>query len=319
MASTADRCREALRTNDEARLVELAADRSEWVRASVPLNPAASRDLLRGCLSDRSWRVIAVVASRMASDEQFWNDAEPLSDSVAGWLAICGALSEEWALRLARHEKTSVRESVAANTPWLSVQAELSRDPARQVRTALGASLFLLPQVRRVLVADPSEDVRYVASWPCEDTDDPSSADPFDVTEAELIAEALGHPGSGTAAAIQFAAVQEHDRTTDAIRQRIMSGQESLPWPGERGPALEVAELHDVALRTDIAGRPAWLVDADGFLELIASVLAELGGVLEDEHEFNGDLVITASVPTSFTAQQIASALTAATNVTFHA
>ena len=66
MAATVDRCREALSTNDQARLVELAADRSEWVRASVPLNPAASPELMRACLSDRSWRVIAAVADRMA-------------------------------------------------------------------------------------------------------------------------------------------------------------------------------------------------------------------------------------------------------------
>ena len=112
MASTLDRCREALSTTDAVRLVELAADRSEWVRASVPLNPAAAQELLRTCLSDRSWRVVARVAARMAPDEQFWNDAEPLSDEVAGWLAICGELTEEWALRLAQHRNVSVRESV---------------------------------------------------------------------------------------------------------------------------------------------------------------------------------------------------------------
>ena len=295
MAATVDRCREALSTNDQARLVELAADRSEWVRASVPLNPAASPELMRACLSDRSWRVIAAVADRMASDEQFWSDAEPLSDKVAGWLATCGALSQEWALRLARHEKVSVRESVAASTPWLSAQAQLSRDPARQVRTALAASLFLLPQVREGLVADR-----------------------FDVTEEDLMAEALRQPGFGAAAAFHFAAAQEHDRTTDAIRQRILSEQQSLPWPAQQGPVLEVPALHQVAIRTDVAGRPSWLVKADDFMELITSTLAELGGLLEDEYELDGDLVITASVPTSLTARQTASAVTAATNVKFH-
>jgi hypothetical protein len=319
MASTVDRCREALSTSDEARLGELAVDRSEWVRASVPLNPAASRELLRTCLSDRSWRVIAVVADRMAPDEQFWNDAEPLSDTVAVWLAICGALSEEWALRLARHEKVSVRESLAASTPWLSAQALLTRDPTRQVQTALAASLFLLPQVREVLVADPSEDIRNVAARSWEGTEDPMSADPFDVTEDDLMAEALGQPGFGAAAAVHVAAVKDHDRTTDAIRQRILSEQQSLPWPAQKGSVVDVAELHDVAIRTDVAGRPAWLVNVDDFIELITSTLADLGGLLEDEHELDGDLVITASVPTSLTAQQIASAVTAATNVTFHA
>ncbi|MGB4952182.1 MAG: hypothetical protein WBO55_16275 [Rhizobiaceae bacterium] len=318
MAATVDRCREALSTNDQARLVELAADRSEWVRASVPLNPAASPELMRACLSDRSWRVIAAVADRMASDEQFWSDAEPLSDKVAGWLATCGALSQEWALRLARHEKVSVRESVAASTPWLSAQAQLSRDPARQVRTALAASLFLLPQVREVLVADPSEDVRYVAARPWEGTEDAIVADRFDVTEEDLMAEALRQPGFGAAAAFHFAAAQEHDRTTDAIRQRILSEQQSLPWPAQQGPVLEVPALHQVAIRTDVAGRPSWLVKADDFMELITSTLAELGGLLEDEYELDGDLVITASVPTSLTARQTASAVTAATNVKFH-
>ena len=164
MASTLDRCREALSTTDAVRLVELAADRSEWVRASVPLNPAAAQELLRTCLSDRSWRVVARVAARMAPDEQFWNDAEPLSDEVAGFLAICGELTEEWALHLAQHRNVSVRDQLAFSTPWLSAQAQLSRDPARQVRTALAGSLFLLPQVRRVLVADPDEDVRELAA-----------------------------------------------------------------------------------------------------------------------------------------------------------
>ena len=118
MAATVDRCREALSTNDQARLVELAADRSEWVRASVPLNPAASPELMRACLSDRSWRVIAAVADRMASDEQFWSDAEPLSDKVAGWLATCGALSQEWALRLARHAAPSSTTIRWTTTTW---------------------------------------------------------------------------------------------------------------------------------------------------------------------------------------------------------
>lgn len=319
MAATVDRCREALSTNDQSRLVELAADRSEWVRASVPLNPAASAELMRACLSDRSWRVIAAVADRMASDEQFWNDAEPLSDRVVGWLATCGGLSQEWALRLAGHAKVSVRESVAANTPWLSAQALLSRDPVRQVRTALAASLFLLPQVREVLIADPSEDVRHVAARSGEGTQDPIVADPFDVTEDDLMAEALRQPGFGAAAAFHFAAAQEHSRATDAIRQSIVSEQQSLPWPALQGPASEVPDLRHVAIRTDVASRPAWLVNADDVMELITSTLAGLGGLLDDEYELDGDLVITASVPTSLTARQTASAVTEATKVTFHA
>lgn len=320
MASTVDRCHEALSTTDELRLVELAADRSEWVRASVPLNPAAQRELLRTCLSDRSWRVVAGVAARMASDEQFWNDAEPLSDEVCGWLAICGGLTEEWALRLARHENVSVRDSLAFSTPWLSAQAQLSRDPVRRVRTALAGSLFLLPQVRRVLVADPNEDVRELAAQSWKGTEGLiGAADPSDVTEDDLMAEALRQPGFGAASAIQFAAAQDHDQTSDALRQRILSGQVLLPWPDQPGSVVDVPELHDVAIRIDVAARPGGLADADDFMEQIEFVLAGLGGLLDDHHELDGDLVIIASVPTSQTAQHVASVVSASTNLTFRA
>ena len=319
MASTQDRCREALSTTDAVRLAELAADRSEWVRASVPMNPAAPRELLRTCLADRSWRVVAAVAARMASDGQFWNDVEPLSDEVAGWLATCGALTEEWAVRLARHHNVSVREPLAFSTPWLPAQAQLSRDAARQVRTALAGSQFLLPQVRRVLVADPDKDVREMAAQSREGTERPVAADPFDVTEDDLMAAALRQPGFGAAAVVQFAGMRERDRTTDAVRQRIVGEQASLPWPGHQSPIVDVPELHNVAISTDVAGRPAWLAAADDLMEQIASVLAGLGGLLEDHQELDGDLVITASVPTSLTSHKVAAAVTAATNVTFNA
>lgn len=320
MASTVDRCREALSTTDDARLVELAADRSEWVRASVPLNTAAPRELLRTCLSDPSWRVVAAVAARMASDAQFWNDAEALPDEVAGWLAISGALTEERAIRLARHENVSVRERLASSTPWLSAQAPLSQDPVRHVRIALAGSHFLLPAVRRVLVADPDEDVRDLAGqrW-----DGAAGATPtagrWGVTEDDLVTEALRGQGDGAAAAVQFAATQEHDRTTDATRQRILSGQASLPWPARQGSIVDLPDVHDVAIRTDVAGRPPWLAVADDVMEQVAVVLAGLGGLLEDHHELNGGLVFIAIVPTSLTAQHVASAVTASTNVTFTA
>ena len=103
------------------------------------------------------------------------------------------------------------------------------------------------------------------------------------------------------------------------MRQRILSGQVSLPWPAQQGPAIDVPELHDVAISTDVGSRPAWLANADDLMEQIESVLAGLGGLLEDHHELDEDLVITASVPTSLTAQVIASAVTAATKVTFRA
>jgi hypothetical protein len=54
-------------------------------------------------------------------------------------------------------------------------------------------------------------------------------------------------------------------------------------------------------------------------MEQIASVLAGLGGLLEDHSELDEDLVITASVPTPLTAQKVASAVTSATKVTFRA
>lgn len=319
MASTVDRCCEALSTTDQVRLAELAVDRSEWVRSSVPMNPAVPRELLRSCLSDRSWRVVAALAARMASDGPFWNDAEPLSDEVAGWLAICGALTEDWALRLAQHQNVSVREPLAFSTPWLSAQARLSRDPSHEVRTALAGSLFLLPQVRRVLIADPDKDVREMAAQSRTGTEHPVGVGPFGVTEDDLVAAVLRQPGFGAAAAVQAAATREHDRKTDAVRQRIVAEQASLPWPNHQGPVLDVAGLHDVAISTDVAGRPAWLAAADDFMEQIASVLAGLGGLIKDHQELHEDLVITASVPTSLTAQQIAAAVTAATNVTFKA
>ena len=103
------------------------------------------------------------------------------------------------------------------------------------------------------------------------------------------------------------------------MRQRILSGQVSLPWPAEQGPALDVPELHDVTISTDVGSRPAWLANADDLMGQVESVLAGLGGLLEDHHELDEDLVITASVPTSLTAQEIANAVTAATNVTFRA
>jgi hypothetical protein len=320
MASTVDRCREALSSTDEVRLVELAADRSEWVRASVPLNPAAPRELLRACLSDRSWRVVAAVAGAMASDAQSWNDAEVLPDEAARWLASCGALTEEAALRLARHENVSVRESLASSTPWLSAQAQLAQDRVRQVRIGLAGSRFLLPAVRRVLVADPDDDVRDLAvqRWTGA-VGSTTTADSLGVTEDDLMAEALRQQGNGAAAAVQYAATQEHDRATDATRQRIMSTQVSLPWPAPPGSVVDVPDMHDVAIRTDVAGRPPWLAEADGLIEQIAVVLAGLGGVLEGHHELDGDLVLTASVPTSLTSPQIASAVAASTNVSFTA
>ena len=315
MVSTVDRCREALSSPDEARLVELAADRSEWVRACVPLNPAAPRELLRACLSDRSWRVVAAVAARMAPDAPFWNDAGPLSDQVAGWLATCGSLTEEWALRLARHKNISVREPLAFSTPWLSAQARLSRDPTHRVRTALARSHFLLPVVRHVLAADSDEDVRSLAGQRFDGTSGARRAGPLAVTDDDLMTGALRQPGFGAAAAVQFGAMQEHDRVTDATRQRILSGQLSMPWPAQQGSVVEAVELHAVAVSTDVAGHPEWLTDADGFMEQIASVLTEIGGLLEDHQELGGELVITATVPTAHTAQRVAGVITASTNV----
>lgn len=232
MASTVDRCREALSTSDVARLVALAADRSEWVRASVPLNPRSPRELLRTCLADPSCRVVAGVTARMASDARFWDEAAPLTDEVAGWLATCGALTEQWALRLAHHENVSVREPLAFSTPWLSAQAHLSRDRARDVRTSLAGSLFLLPQVRAFLLSDPGEDVRDLATRRWQSVGAHVPPDPLWVTEDELVAEALREPGFGSAAAVHRAAVVEHDRQTDAIRRHILLGQAALPWSG---------------------------------------------------------------------------------------
>ena len=217
---------------------------------------------------------------------------------------MCGELTEGWALRLARHRNVSVREQLAFSTPWLSALAQLSREPAHQVRAALAGSLFLLPQVRRALDVDPDEDVRGIAAATRESTAGGITPDPLWLTEEDLMAEALRQRTFGDAAAAHAAAADEHDRTTDAVRQRIMSGQESLPWPPQQDPDIDVPALQDVTIRPNAGSRPAWLAKADDVTELTASVLAGLGGLLEDHHELGEDLVIIASVPSSLTAQK---------------